>query len=156
MGLSLSLPVAGRTHLLSKMALHAMLFLPAYVLDLVLVYALFKLPPIDLVYLIPAGPIFLVFGFSAGIFFDLKRPILTWTHPQQAMKNNANAYMGMAGMFVLLAGMAMPAALLLFAGVSPLLIGCLAPALPLVLDLVLFPRLLWFADFQYAGGLEAA
>jgi hypothetical protein len=47
-----------------------------------------------------------------------------------------------------------PSALAMMKGADPFLVGCLIPVVPLILDLVLFPRLLRFADRQYGGGLE--
>ncbi len=152
--LSLSLPVAGRDQLKAKLALHALLFLPAYLLDLGIVYAVFRLPVRALVYLIPAGPIFLVAGFIGGIFLDLKRPLLKWSHPQQAMKQNTNVVGGMGGIFCLIVILGGPSALLLLRGFDPFLLGCLIPILPLLLDIILLPRLFAFADRQYGGGLE--
>ncbi len=47
--------------------------------------------------MLPGGLAFQVVGFAAGMFLDLKRPLLKWTHPQQAMKNNTNALGAMGG-----------------------------------------------------------
>ncbi len=152
--LSLSVPVSGRDQVKAKLALHALLFLPAYLLDVGIVYAVFRLPMDALVYLIPAGPIFLIAGFMAGIFLDLKRPLLKWSHPQQAMKQNTNVVGGMGGVFCLVAILGAPSAALLLHGFDPFLLGCLIPVVPLFLDIILLPRLLAFADRQYGGGLE--
>jgi ABC-2 type transport system permease protein len=152
--LSLTMPVAGREQLKAKLALHLLLFLPAYLVDLGIVYVLFKLPLNGLVFLIPAGPIFQVFGFMAGVFFDLKRPILKWTHPQQAMKSNMNAIVGMTGIFTLVVALAVPSFLILRRGFDPFLLGCLACVVPLALDIALLPRIFSYADKQYGGGLE--
>jgi hypothetical protein len=95
-----------------------------------------------------------VFGFLTAVFFDLKKPVLKWTHPQQAMKNNLNAMVGMAFPFGLIAALAIPAAFLLLRGVNPFLLGCLFPLVPLILDIVLLPLVFNFADRQYGGGLE--
>ncbi len=152
--LSLLIPVRGREQLKAKLALHLLMFLSAYYVDLAIVFVLFHLAPLSLLYLVPAGPIFSLFGFCTALFFDLKKPILKWTHPQQAVKNNMNAMVGMAGPFALIALMALPCALLLFRGVSPLLLGIIFPLVPLVLDIVLLPLMFTFADRQYGGGLE--
>ncbi len=152
--LSLTIPVSGREQLKAKLALHLMMFLPAYLLDLAIVFILFHLQPRMLLFLIPAGPIFQLFGFSSCIFFDLKRPHLKWAHPRQAMKQNLNGAAGMIGTAGLIAALAMPTAVLLIRGVDPFLVGCLMPIVPLALDVILIPRLFAFADRQYGGGLE--
>jgi hypothetical protein len=85
---------------------------------------------------------------------DLRRPRLKWTHPQQAMKNNSNALGAMGGTAAVVAVIGGLSALLIVKGVSPFLVGCGAAAVALVLAAVLLPRLLAFADRQYAGGLE--
>jgi ABC-2 type transport system permease protein len=152
--LSLTVPVSGRDQLKAKLGLHVALFLPAYLLDLAVVYAVFRIPARYLAFLIPAGPIFLVAGFITGIFLDLKHPLLSWTHPQQAMKQNMNVVGSMGGIFGLLLLLGAPTALLVLRGVDPFLMGCLFPVLPLVLDILLLPRVLSFGDRQYGGGLE--
>jgi hypothetical protein len=70
------------------------------------------------------------------------------------MKQNMNVVGGMGGIFGLIVLLGAPSALLMMKGVDPFLVGCLFPVVPLVLDVVLFPRLLAFADRQYGGGLQ--
>jgi hypothetical protein len=70
------------------------------------------------------------------------------------MKQNVNMVGGMGGIFGLLVVIGAPSAFLLLRGVDPFLLGCLIPVIPLVLDVILFPRVLAFADRQYGGGLE--
>jgi hypothetical protein len=88
------------------------------------------------------------------MFFDLKRPILSWTHPQQAVKNNVNSVVGPASIMLLMIALAAPSIPLLLKGIDPFVVSCLIPLAPLVLDIVLLPRLFDFADRQYGGGLE--
>jgi len=153
-GLSLTIPVAGREQIKAKLAVHIMLLFPAYLLDVIIVMILFKLPPRMLFFLVPAGPVFEVFSFITGMFFDLKRPILWWTHPQQAIKNNVNSMVGPASIMLLMIALAAPAVPLLLAGLDAFIVSCLIPLVPLVLDIVLLPRLFDMADRQYGGGLE--
>jgi ABC-2 type transport system permease protein len=75
-GISLTVPVAGRTQVGAKLLLHLLLFGPAFLLDCGIAWWLFRYPPVSLVFMLPAGLAVLVLSFSAGIFFDLKRPIL--------------------------------------------------------------------------------
>ena len=153
-GLSLAIPEAGRTQVTAKLALHMLLYGLAFLLDCAIAIVVFRLPPVALAYFLPTGLAFQVVGFSAGMFLDLKRPMLKWTHPQQAMKNNANALgaMGATAAVMVLAGG--PAALAVAKGANPFLVGCCIAAAGIVLAAVVLPRLLAFADRQYAGGLE--
>jgi hypothetical protein len=141
-------------HLAAKLLFHLLLFFPAYLVDLAIVYALFGLPPLSLLFMVPGGLAFQVLGFMTGIFFDLRRPYVKWTHPQQAMKSNINAGAGIGVSLGFIAAFAAPAAFLLARGISPFLIGCGIALAAIVLDLILLPRLLGFADRQYGGGLE--
>ncbi|HSV93288.1 MAG TPA: hypothetical protein VLH81_09430, partial [Desulfobacterales bacterium] len=99
---------------------------------------------------------FQVVGFCFGLFLDLKRPILKWTHPQQAMKNNTNALGAMGGTVLVVVVVGAPAAFAIAKGANPFLVGCGVALVAIVLAAVLLPRLLAFADRQYAGGLEVA
>jgi ABC-2 type transport system permease protein len=152
--LSLTIPVAGREQIKAKLAMHILLLFPAYLLDVAIVTVLFKLPPRMLFFLIPAGLVFEVFSFMTGMFFDLKRPILSWTHPHQAVKNNVNSVVGPASIMLLMIALAAPAVPLLLAGFDAFFVSCLIPLAPLVLDILLLPRLFDMADRQYGGGLE--
>jgi ABC-2 type transport system permease protein len=153
-GLSLVIPVPGRTQVKAKLTLHLMLYGSAFLFDCAIALIVFRIPPVALVYFLPAGLAFQVVGFCAGMFLDLKRPMLKWTHPQQAMKNNANVLGAMGGTAAVVAVIGGPSAFAIAKGVSPFLVGCGAAAVALVLAAVLLPRLLAFADRQYAGGLE--
>jgi ABC-2 type transport system permease protein len=153
-GLSLAIPVAGRTQVKAKLAFHMALYGPAFLLDCAIAIVVFHLAPVALAYFLPAGLAFQVVGFSAGMFLDLKRPMLKWTHPQQAMKNNTNALGAMGGMAAILILVGGPAALAIARGVNPFVVGCGVAAAAVVLAAALLPRLLAFADRQYAGGLE--
>ncbi len=117
---------------------------------------LFRVTPVSLVYYLPAGLAFQVVGFCFGMFLDLKRPMLKWTHPQQAMKNNTNALGAMGGTAAVVIVVGAPAAFAIAKGASPFLVGCGVALVAIVLAAVLLPRLLTFADRQYAGGLELA
>ena len=153
-GLSLAIPVAGRVQVKAKLALHMALYGSAFLLDCAIAIVVFRLPPAALVYFLPAGLAFQVVGFSAGMFLDLKRPMLKWTHPQQAMKNNMNALGAMGGTAAVMVVVGGPAALAIAMGANPFLIGCGVAAAGVVLAAVLLPRLFAFADRQYGGGLE--
>jgi len=152
--LSLTMPVPGRAQVKAKLLLHMLLFTSAYAVDLVICRIVFRFPLVSLVFMIPGGVALQVAGFVTGIFFDLKKPLLKWTHPQQAMKSNTNAAAGIGISFGLVAVLAAPSALLLLGGASPLLVGCGVAAVGIVLAAILLPALLSYADRRYGGGLE--
>jgi ABC-2 type transport system permease protein len=154
LGLSLTVPVAGRVQVQAKLVFHLLFFTTAYLVDLVIVGVLFRFPLVSLVYMVPGGIALQVVSFCAGMFFDLKRPFLTWTHPQQAMKNNANALSGIGVSAGITVAVTLPMALLVLKGFPSLLGGAITAAAAILLAVILLPRLLAFADRQYAGGLE--
>ncbi len=154
MGLSLTIPVPGRVQVGAKLRLHLLLFCAAYLVDLAIVWALFRFPLVSLVFMIPWGMAMQVLSFSLGISFDLRRPYLTWTHPQQAMKNSFNAMAGIgcsAAAVILIVG---PFAVLTLTGASPFLLGCASAAVAIAAAAVALPRVMRFADRQYGGGIE--
>ncbi len=73
-----------------------------------------------------SGMVMLLFRFVSSITIDLKRPLLSWTHPQQAVKQNMNV--------------------LFSVGISFGFTG--------LLDLIFVPRVLAYADRRYGGGLQ--
>jgi ABC-2 type transport system permease protein len=156
LALSLTLPVNGRVQVRAKLFFHLLFFSTAYVVDLAIVWVLFRFPPISLLFMLPGGIALQIVAFMAGIFFDLKRPLLTWTHPQQAMKNNLNALSGIGSSAAVTVAVAGPFAYLALTGFNALAAGCLSAAVGVVLAALLLPRLMAFADKQYGGGLEAS
>jgi ABC-2 type transport system permease protein len=154
--LSLVLPVSGRTHVRAKLLFHLAIFGTGYVIDLALLVGLLHVPPVSLVYLVPGGVGFLLLTFSASIFLDLRRPYLSWTHPQQAMKQNGNAMAAM-GLAVLVVGAHAAVAAGLWAlGAGPVGVGVAVAALSLVGSAAALPAVERYADRRYGGELEAA
>jgi ABC-2 type transport system permease protein len=152
--LSLSLPITGRENLKAKMLFHIIFFYPSFLLNTLLVYILLGLNPAELIYYIPGGIVLIGTTFLGDIFFDLKRPLLTWNHPQQAMKQNMNALAGM-GMSILIIGIfAGIGILLLSAGLSTVLTGLVITGAGLSAFLLLYPYLGSYADRRYLQELE--
>ncbi|MFP4383684.1 MAG: putative ABC transporter permease subunit [Spirochaetia bacterium] len=152
--LSLSLPMTGRENLKAKMIFHIIFFYPSFLLNTLLVYILLKLNPSELFYFIPGGIVLIGATFLGDIFFDLKRPLLTWNHPQQAMKQNMNALAGM-GMSILIIGVfAGIGVLLLSAGLSTVLTGLIITGAALLAFLIFYPVLASYADRRYLQELE--
>lgn len=88
------LPIPPSFQILSKLVLHLLLTYPAYLIYLSLLFILLPLNPLHLIYMIPGGLVFLSLSSVLGLFVDLKRPMLTWIHPQQAIKQNLNVLIG--------------------------------------------------------------
>jgi ABC-2 type transport system permease protein len=154
MALSLSLPVPGRAQVKAKLYFHVLFFSSAYLVDLAIVWILFRFPLVSLWFMVPGGIALQIVAFIVGISFDLRRPLLNWTHPQQAMKNNSNAMSGIGISTAIVVVILGPAILLAFKAVNAFLLGCCAAGVGIVLAVVLLPRLYALADKQYNGGLE--
>jgi hypothetical protein len=156
LALSLSIPVSGRVQARAKLYFHLLFFTSAYLADLVILWLVFRFPLVSLVFMIPAGIGLQIVGFVVSLSFDLKRPLLKWTHPQQAMKNNTNALAGIGSMFGIVAAIVAPSFFWVLKGGNAFLIGCGIGVLSVALAAILLPRLYAFADRQYAGGIEMA
>lgn len=93
--ISRSLPVPAQYQVLAKL-LHAAAGAVVAAIPVVVVYAMVITPGIEYV----AASLLLGLVFSAapqilGLLFDMWRPLLTWTNPQHAVKNNLNAILPM-------------------------------------------------------------
>jgi ABC-2 type transport system permease protein len=150
LGISLSLPLPGRTHVRGKGACYLLLFYPAFLVDSVLVVLLFRLPALDLLVMAPVGLAAECLIFLLTIFSDLRRPLLDWTHPQQAMKQNFNVFVGMGLTLLALLLCGAPAALLLlFTATSAEMALGTAGVMALVLALLLYRPVMAYADRRY-------
>ena len=154
MTISLAIPVRGRTQVKAKLLFHVLFFSSAYLVDCAIVWVLFRFPLASLAYMVPGGIALQLAAFVPGMYLDLKRPILKWTHPQQAMKNSINAISGIGASTAMVMIVAAPCALLILKGVDPFLVGCAAGLVGILVAALLVPPLLRFADRQYGGGLE--
>ena len=143
------LPVSGSTQTKAKLLLHMLLFSGSWYLNLIILMLFLNIPAIHLLYLIPAGPVIVGLGFIVSFQIDLSRPVLNWTHPQQAMKQNMNVPISM-GLNILSAAVVItPAVLLQLAGVNVIISGLLSTAAALTADAVLLPKLLRYSDKRY-------
>jgi ABC-2 type transport system permease protein len=153
-GLSLTLPVRGGTQAAAKLLFGLQFTLSAYFLDLVLLMAIFRMSPWALLYVIPMGLAALVFFGSAGVLVDVHRPLLNWTHPQQAMKSNMNVLIVMGVDFLTIAVMVLVAVGLVVAGLAPWEIGVLIAGIFGILDFFVLRSLVRAADSRYSFGFE--
>ncbi len=148
--LSKSIPVSGREQVLAKLYFQLALFCGSWLLNIIIMFAIFRFPAAHLLYLLPGGPAFIMIGFALGLGIDLSRPVLNWDNPQQAMKQNMNVLAGM-GMSLLpaIAGAAVGSGLYL-AGLPVVLIGLIITLAAAAAAILLLKRLLGTADRRYA------
>jgi ABC-2 type transport system permease protein len=153
--LSLVIPVPGTTHMISKLTLYILFYFPVFMIDMIIL--MFFLTPdfLSLVYMIPGALVFLIFAFIINIAIDLQRPVLKWTHPMQAVKNNLNVLIGLGISFGYLAILGISGwAMLEYLGLPPLVFGCGLVFLIGIVDILLLPLLFRFAEKRYNGGIE--
>ncbi len=152
--LNLTLPISGKTQIISKWVFHLIIFSPAFLIDSLLFLLLFGINLISLIFIIPASFTVTTLFYIVSITMDLKRPTLKWSHPQQAMKQNLNtlASMGITIAIILIFGGF--SWLLLKLGVNPLVIGIIIAILCGIADLILLPILFRYADRRYLYEME--
>ncbi len=93
--MDLVLPVKAKLFVRAKILLHLLLVGGANLLYLILALLFFRLSLVHLFWMVPLL-LLVVFSVSSfGLAIDYKRPLLTWSIPQQAMKSNLNGLIGM-------------------------------------------------------------
>jgi ABC-2 type transport system permease protein len=107
--LSLSLPVGGRVQVSGKLATYYLMFWPAFAANCVIAISILRAPWWHALGAIAAGTPFLLLVGAVTIYTDVRRPLLNWNHPQQAVKQNMNVVIGMGLAIVAIAGGALPA-----------------------------------------------
>jgi ABC-2 type transport system permease protein len=153
--LNLLIPVPGRKHMIAKMLLHLQLYVPVFIVDLIILSLLFNIPFHFLLYMIPGGCAFLLLSFIAHMYIDLVRPVLTWTHPMQAVKNNINVLVGMGVSLAYCSILGLISFFLIFLfSIPSIFLGAGLVIVVTVVDLILLHFLFAFADRRYGGELE--
>jgi hypothetical protein len=154
LALSLTLPVRGGAQALSKLLFGLQFTFSAFFLNLILLILIFKMSPSSLLYVVPMGVTALVFFGSVGVILDIHRPLLVWTHPQQAMKSNMNVLfaIGIDTFTIALAGLAVVE--LLRAGLRPWEAGLLSAGMFVILDALVLRFLARTSDRRYTLGFE--
>jgi ABC-2 type transport system permease protein len=153
--LSLSLPLPGSLQARGKMRSYLQLFYPALVLNATIATALIRLPWTTAVLLSLCAIPFLVLTVSANTFADLRRPLLSWSHPQQAMKQNMNVFVGMGLSLLGIAVGILPGIGVILLGASQT-VGVLAAVLVVSAVAVFAARaVLAYADRRYERGFVA-
>ena len=90
---------------------------------------------------------------SVGMMIDLARPLLDWTNPQKAIKQNLNVLLAMFANAGILAAAFFGVKALIKAGVASTLIICLLFAALTFLSMIGYAALCSFADKRY-GEIE--
>jgi len=153
-GLSLTLPVRGSAQALAKLLFGLQFTLSAFFLNLVLLIVIFQMHPASLLYVVPMGLTALVFFGSVGVLVDVHRPLLAWTHPQQAMKSNMNVLIVMGIDVLAIAVVGFIVVRLLIAGLAPREAGFLTAGIFGILDFLVLRFLARSADSRYSFGFE--
>lgn len=138
--LTRSLPIAPEKHAVIKVLFQFILFFPAYLLYLVFVYAILPLNWLDLLYMIPGGIICVLPGVMMGLLIDLRRPLLDWSHPHQAMKQNMNVVIAMGINVVYLALMGAIGFLCTIVGLDSLGTGIILLGVAAGVSFLLWPK----------------
>lgn len=152
--LSLVLPVPGRLQIRAKLRFHFLIVGPAYILNTAILFLALPIPLSAMVYILPAGFAMLITSFCIGMNMDLRRPMTSWSHPQQAMKQNMNALAALGLNFLAFLVLGGAAVVVYMAVGSGLAAGLVVVAVAGLAGLILWPALLRLADRQYATGLE--
>ena len=151
--LSKSFPVPGRVQVKAKMLFHLLLFMSSWYINLIILFVFLKIDPVHLLYMIPGAPAVTLFIFIINIKIDMGRPVLKWTHPGQAMKQNMNVLLSMGTGLLSFGAVAGAGAGLTIAGAGPLATGLIVTAAMIAADAVLLPKLFNYADRRY-GEIE--
>lgn len=152
--LSLTLPLSSREQMKAKLLFQIVLFFPAYLLNMTILMIILKVPVGAAMFIVPGGFGFIILGFLTGISVDLRRPVLTWSHPQQAVKQNLNVLVSMGLSVVVIGAHAGIAWLLLKAGMGTTMVGFSIALLALFFAALLFPGVIGYAEKSYGGRLE--
>lgn len=148
--LSLTLPLPGSTQVSAKVLIYVMLFGSAMLLNAVLAVWILARPwwYVPLVF-VAALPFVWLIGVTT-IYADIRRPLLRWNHPQQAVKQNMNVLLGMGIAIVALATAAAPAAMLALRGAPSPAVMLLGSGFALVAAWVISGLVSRYADRRYA------
>ncbi|MFW6356596.1 MAG: hypothetical protein ACOC2Y_07725 [Spirochaetota bacterium] len=149
--LSLSLPVSGSAQVRAKILTYVVLFGSAFVLNAILASWILALPWWSVLAISATGlPCIWLIGVTT-IYIDLRRPLLTWNHPQQAVKQNLNVVLGMGTAIVVVAVVAAPAAMAAARGAPVAVVMVLAAGFAVVVAGVLGRAVLAYADRRYSN-----
>ena len=143
------IPVAPRIQAAAKF-LHSFLIAALGVVTATIVLAVFfHVPALSLAVAVVLAVEAAVPLTTAGMTIDLARPLLDWTNPQKAIKQNLNVLLAMAADIVFLTAVFFFLRLLKAAGLADTAALAALAALLAGLGVAGWRFLLWFADKRY-------
>ncbi len=150
---SRSLPVSGICQVRAKILFQLLFFTPAFLIYYGVLQLLLPMDGMHLIYAVPGGIVFLALSGVIGLMIDLSRPLLDWTHPQQAMKQNTNVLISMGINALILGFCVLLVFLLTRISLPDIWIGSSAVIFAAVLLSLLYPKLLRLAEYRYQADL---
>lgn len=147
------LPIKASVQIDAKLLFHMLLFYPGFVIYSAIAVFGIGYSPLHLIYMLPAGFAIIATSAYIGLYIDLLRPLLNWSNPQQAMKQNMNVLIAMginAAHLVILGGLVYLVNLL---GVSIYIIGLCIAVIELSLFALVRKPVLEIAYKRYSGAL---
>lgn len=145
------LPVSSGTHLVAKIVLQYLFFIPLAVSFFVLSTFFFDIGGMKNLFLVAAGLICALPCVLLALLIDCKRPLLNWSNPAQAMKQNLNVVVSMGVNLLYLALLALVAFALYLLQV-PMTIIILAVCVQAIgLLALIVPRLMKAAEVCFSA-----
>ncbi|MFW6213328.1 MAG: hypothetical protein ACOC8L_10540, partial [Spirochaetota bacterium] len=152
--LSLVLPQSGSVQIQGKLYTYLLLFGGSLSLNAALAVWILSQPwwwaPLLVVMAFP----YLVFVGGITLFADLRRPLLTWSHPQQAVKQNVNVILGMGATIVGIALISVPALAGVWFGLRQEYVVLLGVAAAGISGPLIVRGVLRYADTRYAHSFD--
>ena len=99
-----TLPLKPSEFVRAKLALHLVMVGTTNLIYLALALLFFRLSLVYLLWMVPLSLLVVFSNAAFGLGIDYRRPMLSWSIPQQAMKSNMNGLLGMGASFVVLIG----------------------------------------------------
>ena len=150
--LSLTLPLPGSTQVAAKVLTYLVLFGGAFLLNALLITWIIARPWWFAVVIAVCGVPFIWLIGVTTIYADLRRPHLTWNHPQQAVKQNFNVLIGMGIAIVAVALAGAPAVIAALRGADVTVVMVGAVGMAVVAAGVVSRQVMRYADQRYARG----
>lgn len=148
--LSLTLPVPGSTQVAAKVLTYLVLFGGAFLLNALVVTWIIARPWWFAIVVAVCGIPFVWLIGVTTIYADIRRPHLTWNHPQQAVKQNLNVLIGMGIAIVALAVTGAPAVIAALRGADTAIVMVLAVGMAVVAAGIVSRQVMRYADRRYA------
>jgi ABC-2 type transport system permease protein len=153
--LSLSLPVGGATQARGKLATYLLLFWPALAINAAIAVSILRLPWWNALVLCAAALPYLLLIGATTLYADVRRPLLAWSHPQQAVKQNVNVLIGMGLAVLCVAAVSLPAGLLATRGASSATVLVVAAGVAAAAAVLAERSVSRYADRRYAGAFTS-